>query len=153
MRIVRQESKHSQLGNRLLPKFHLMPNHPIATTIAGPLNPPMLGDFEAAPVRESPSIGGLGGGSAGYVVSISRFGIRQNRSPIFMPRGRSRVPSVGLKIPTTVSSELKLTCSSKACHSFLPQTVAKIRALIFQGNLCTHLVCKCFSSSLGWRTN
>ncbi|NJM44901.1 MAG: hypothetical protein HC860_01035 [Alkalinema sp. RU_4_3] len=36
----------------------------IATTIAGPLNPPILGDFETAPARKSPSIGGLGGDSA-----------------------------------------------------------------------------------------
>jgi o-succinylbenzoate---CoA ligase len=33
--------------------------------IAGPLNPPILGDFETGLARKSPSIGGLGGGSRG----------------------------------------------------------------------------------------
>jgi hypothetical protein len=44
--------------------------------MAGPLNPPILGDFEAVLARKSPRIGGLGGGSAGSVASIFRFGIR-----------------------------------------------------------------------------
>ncbi len=32
--------------------------------VGGPLNPPILGDFEADLARKSPRIGGLGGGSA-----------------------------------------------------------------------------------------
>jgi endo-1,4-beta-xylanase len=40
-----------------------IPYQPVVTTIAGPLNPPILGDFEKARVRKSPRIGGLGGGS------------------------------------------------------------------------------------------
>jgi hypothetical protein len=42
-------------------------NLPVQTTVAtgvGPLNPPILGDFEASLARKSPSIGGLGGGSS-----------------------------------------------------------------------------------------
>jgi peptide/nickel transport system substrate-binding protein len=35
----------------------------------------MLGDFEVDLARKSPSIGGLGGGSARYVASVFRFGI------------------------------------------------------------------------------
>jgi endo-1,4-beta-xylanase len=37
----------------------------VSTLAAGPLNPPILGDFEKARVRKSPSIGGLGGELAG----------------------------------------------------------------------------------------
>jgi replicative DNA helicase len=41
----------------------------LAIAMAGPLNPPILGDFELDLVRKSPSIGGLGGGSASPLVT------------------------------------------------------------------------------------
>jgi hypothetical protein len=56
--------------------MNFRPNKTIVATIAGPLNPPILGDFEASTARKSPRIGGLGGGSSGSVAPISRFGIR-----------------------------------------------------------------------------
>jgi thymidylate synthase (FAD) len=40
------------------------PAQSIAAPIAGPLNPPILGDFETDLARKSPRIGGLGGDSA-----------------------------------------------------------------------------------------
>ncbi len=52
----------------------LIPHQPIVAIIAGPLNPPILGDFEAFLARKSPRIGGLGGGSAGFVASFFGFG-------------------------------------------------------------------------------
>ncbi len=42
-------------------RFYTKPNQPAVATIAGPLNPPILGDFETGLARKSPSIGGLGG--------------------------------------------------------------------------------------------
>jgi endo-1,4-beta-xylanase len=39
----------------------LIPYLAVVSTLAGPLNPPILGDFEKVQVRKSPSIGGLGG--------------------------------------------------------------------------------------------
>jgi hypothetical protein len=60
-----------------------MPNQTIIATVAGPLNPPILGDFEAILARKSPRIGGLGGGSAGFVSPISKFGIRCSGSVFF----------------------------------------------------------------------
>jgi hypothetical protein len=53
-------------------------NQTIIATIAGPLNPPILGDFEIVLARKSPRIGGLGGCSVGYITSISRYGIKSH---------------------------------------------------------------------------
>jgi AAA ATPase domain len=39
-------------------------NQTVVATMVGPLNPPILGDFETGLARKSPSIGGLGGGSS-----------------------------------------------------------------------------------------
>ncbi|NJM48039.1 MAG: filamentous hemagglutinin N-terminal domain-containing protein [Alkalinema sp. RU_4_3] len=41
----------------------------IVAAMAGPLNPPSLGDFEANLARKSPRIGGVGGGSVGSLVA------------------------------------------------------------------------------------
>jgi uncharacterized protein involved in response to NO len=66
----------------LLVGLGVMPNQPSAAAVAGPLNPPflnapsgyMLGDFETDLARKSPSIGGLGGGSAVFLIGAG-FGI------------------------------------------------------------------------------
>ncbi len=46
---------------KFLVKLDMKPNQSMVTTIAGPLNPPILGGFEADVVRKSPRIGELGG--------------------------------------------------------------------------------------------
>ncbi|NJM46455.1 MAG: hypothetical protein HC860_09960, partial [Alkalinema sp. RU_4_3] len=52
--------------------------------VAGPLNPPSLGDFETDLARKSPSIGGVGGGSG-----LEKKAIRPNNSH---DRPNSKVP-------------------------------------------------------------
>jgi hypothetical protein len=47
-------------------------DQPVVATVAGPLNPPILGDFETDPARKSPRIGGLGGGSASRNQAIAQ---------------------------------------------------------------------------------
>jgi formylglycine-generating enzyme required for sulfatase activity len=50
------------LGSKTLPED--MPGRTTVVAVAGPLNPPILGDFETDLARKSPRIWGLGGGSA-----------------------------------------------------------------------------------------
>jgi formylglycine-generating enzyme required for sulfatase activity len=50
------------LGSKTLPEA--VPGRTTVVAVAGPLNPPILGDFETDLARKSPRIGGLGGGSA-----------------------------------------------------------------------------------------
>jgi hypothetical protein len=47
--------------------YKLIPSQTIVSTMTGPLNPPILGDFETGLARKSPRIGGLGGSSPGFV--------------------------------------------------------------------------------------
>jgi uncharacterized protein involved in response to NO len=55
----------------LLVGLGLKPN---AAEVTGPLNPPILGDFDMDLARKSPRIGGLGGGSALFLIGAG-FGI------------------------------------------------------------------------------
>jgi filamentous hemagglutinin family protein len=50
-------------------KFWVTRDQTIVETMAGPLNPPILGDFEVG-ARKSPRIGGLGGGLAASLVLL-----------------------------------------------------------------------------------
>jgi hypothetical protein len=60
---------YTEVGLPKRPLWGVKPNLSIIARIAGPLNPTILGDFERVLARKSPRIGGLGGGSAGYVAS------------------------------------------------------------------------------------
>jgi uncharacterized protein involved in response to NO len=61
----------------LLIGLGVTPNQSSAAAVAGPLNPPILGDFETDLARKSPRIGGLGGGSARSLLFLigAGFGI------------------------------------------------------------------------------
>jgi hypothetical protein len=68
-----------------------IPNRSVAA-MAGPLNPPILGDFETDLARKSPSIGGLGGGSAADVAPMGLLN-KPRLLPVALAAG-----AVGLKL-------------------------------------------------------
>jgi 5-oxoprolinase (ATP-hydrolysing) len=93
--------------------------------ISGPLNPPILGDFETDLARKSPSIGGVGGGSAVNVFSKGNW----HKTPVYDRTNLTvgdRIPGPALIIETTGTNVIEVGWSAELTpqnHLILRQEV------------------------------